>query len=82
MSTHSVADATSQLPKLIDRALKGESVVISLDGRPVVELRPIPVAPRPVTQADLDWIDANRVGKVPAGLDAATEVRRMRDEGA
>jgi len=51
MTTHTVAEATSQLPALIDRALKGESVVISLDGRPVVELRPISAPARPVTQA-------------------------------
>ena len=82
MSTHSVAEATSQLPQLIDRALNGESVVISRDGQPVVELRPLPMAPRLVTQADIDWLDAHRVGKTPAGLDAATEVRRIRDEGA
>jgi antitoxin (DNA-binding transcriptional repressor) of toxin-antitoxin stability system len=82
MSTHSVAEATNQLPRLIDRALKGETVVISRDGQPVVELRPISAAPRPMTQADIDWIDANRVGKAPADLDAVTEVGRMRDEGA
>jgi antitoxin (DNA-binding transcriptional repressor) of toxin-antitoxin stability system len=82
MSTHSVAEATSQLPALIDRALKGESVVISLDGRPAVELRPIPAAARPVTQATLDWLDAHRVGKTPPALDAAAQVRRIRDEGA
>ncbi len=81
MSTHSIADATSQLPCLIDRALNGESVVISRDGQPVVELRPLPAMPRPVTQADIDWLDAHRVGQTQAGLDAATEVRRMRDEG-
>jgi antitoxin (DNA-binding transcriptional repressor) of toxin-antitoxin stability system len=82
MSTHSVAEATTQLPALIDRAMKGESVVISLDGRPVVELRPIPAAPRPVTRATLDWLDAHRVGKTPPALDAAAQVRRIRDEGA
>jgi antitoxin (DNA-binding transcriptional repressor) of toxin-antitoxin stability system len=80
MSTHSIAGATSELPRLIDRALQGESVVISRDGQPVVELRPIPPPPRPVTQADLEWIDAHRVGKAQAGLDASTEERRMRDE--
>ena len=82
MSIHSVAAASRELPRLIDRALKGESVVISRDGQPVVELRPIPPPPRPATQADLDWIDAHRVGKDQAGIDAATEVRRMRDDGA
>jgi antitoxin (DNA-binding transcriptional repressor) of toxin-antitoxin stability system len=82
MSTHSIAEATSELPRLIERALQGESVVISRDGQPVVELRPIPPPPRPVTQADLEWIDAHRVGKAQAGLDAATEVRRTRDARA
>ena len=82
MSTHSVAEATIELPRLIDRALNGESVVISRDGLPVVELGPIPAAQRPVTQAGIEWIDAHRVGKAHAGLDAATEVRRLRDEGA
>lgn len=81
MSTHSVAEASRDLPQLIDRALNGESVVISRDGQPVAELRPIPPPPRPVTQADLAWIDAHRVGKIQAGLDATTEVRLLRDEG-
>jgi antitoxin (DNA-binding transcriptional repressor) of toxin-antitoxin stability system len=80
MTTHTLAEATAELPRLIDRALKGESVIIALDGKPVVELRPIASAPRAITQADLDWIDANRVGKTPADLDTASEVRRMRDE--
>ena len=82
MSTHSVADAASELPRLIDRALKGELVVISRDGLPVVELRPLSPPPKPVAQTDIEWIDAHRVGKAQAGLDAATEVRQMRDEGA
>jgi prevent-host-death family protein len=82
MTTHSVTEATSTLPLLIDRVLEGEPVVITRNGRPVVELRPIPPAPPLVTQADIDWLDARRVGKAPARLDAATEVRHMRDEGA
>jgi antitoxin (DNA-binding transcriptional repressor) of toxin-antitoxin stability system len=80
MSLHSVAEASRDLLRLIDRALQGEPVVIARDGQPIVELRPIPPPPRPVTEADLAWIDEHRVGKAQAGLDAATEVRRMRDE--
>lgn len=76
------ADTGCELPRLIDRALSGEPVVIARDGEPIVELRPIPAVPRPVTQTGLDWLDAHRVGKAPARLDAATEVRRMRDEKA
>jgi antitoxin (DNA-binding transcriptional repressor) of toxin-antitoxin stability system len=80
MSTYSVADAKNHLPQLIDRALDGESVVITRHGTPVVELRAIPAPPRPVTRADIDWLDARRVGSSPAPLDAGTEVSRMRDE--
>lgn len=80
MSTYSVADAKNHLPQLIDRALDGESVVITRHGNPVVELRAIPAPPRPVTQADIDWLDTHRVGKTPAPIDAGNEVSRMRDE--
>ena len=40
MTAYSVADAKNSLPKLIDRALQGEEVVITRHGKPVVELRP------------------------------------------
>lgn len=80
MSTYSVADAKNHLPQLIDRALEGESVVITRHGHPVVELRAVPAPPRTVSQADIDWLDAHRVGRRPAPLDAGTEVSRMRDE--
>ena len=36
MSTHSVAEAKNHLPELIDRALKGESVVITRHGAEVL----------------------------------------------
>ncbi len=82
MSTYSVADAKNHLPQLIDRALDGESVVITRHGTPVVELRAVPAPPRAVTQADIDWLDAHRVGKAPSPVDAGTQVSRMRDEDA
>ena len=84
MSTHSVAEARNQLSKLIDRALNGEGVVITRRGQPVVELKPVPTAaaePRRVTKADIEWLRARRVGRTPAKTDAATLIRRMRDEG-
>lgn len=79
MGTHSVAEAKNQLPQLIDGALNGEGVVITRHGTALVELRPIPAPPRPVTQADIDWLRAHRVGKASAE-DAGTFVSRMRDE--
>ena len=80
MGKHSVAEAKNKLSDLIDRALEGEDVVITRHGHPVVELRPIPKPVRPVSQADLDWLAARRVGKVSAREDAGTFVSRMRDE--
>ena len=66
MNTYSVAEAKSQLSKLIDRALDGEAVVITRRGEPVVELRPVRPAPRPITEADIEWLRAKRVGQIPA----------------
>jgi antitoxin (DNA-binding transcriptional repressor) of toxin-antitoxin stability system len=80
MSTHSVAEAKNHLPELIDRALKGESVVITRHGHPVVELKAVPPPPRRITQADIDWLDAHRVGVKQPLEDAGTLVSRMRDE--
>jgi prevent-host-death family protein len=81
MSTHSVAEAKNQLSRLIDRALKGEDVVITRRGEPVVELKPVRPAPRPITAADIEWLRARRVGRKMPGTDAGTLVREMRDEG-
>ena len=54
MSIHSVAEAKNQLSELIERALKGEEVVITRHGRPVVALRAIPERVLRVSPADLD----------------------------
>ena len=80
MGTHSVAEAKNKLSELIDRALKGEDVVITRHCHPVVELKPVPKPPRRMTQADLDWLDKHRVRSLSPGEDAVTLVRRMRDE--
>ncbi len=82
MSTHSVAEAKNQLSKLIDRALKGEEVVITRRGQPVIEFKPVrpAPAPRPITDADIEWLRARRVGRKMAKTDAGTLVSQMRDE--
>jgi prevent-host-death family protein len=79
MSTHSVAEAKNQLSKLIDLALKGEGVVITRRGQPVVELKPVRPPPRPVTPADLDWLWEKRIPSL-SNKDAAALIREMRDE--
>lgn len=80
MSTYSVADAKNQLSELIDRALRGEDVVITRHGRPMVELKPIDEPARAVSSADLDWLAAHRVGRMSTIEDAGALVERMRDE--
>ena len=82
MSTHSVAEAKNRLSDLIDRALAEEAVTITRHGRPVVELRPVEVAPGPVRPEDLDRLVAHRASLGPApAQDAGRLVSGMRDEG-
>jgi prevent-host-death family protein len=81
MSIFSVAEAKNNLSKLIDLALKGEQVTITRHGAPVVELRPARPATRAISQADLDWLEANAIRPArPISEDAGALVSRMRDE--
>jgi len=80
MSQHSVVEAKNRLSELIDRALKGEGVVITRHGRPVVELRPVSAPTKPITPEAIDWLAARRVGRRMPRQDAAALVRRMRNE--
>ena len=78
MSSYSVAYAKTQLSKLIDEALAGESVVITRHGKPVVELRPSAPA-RPTRRVDLEWLRKRRDALPPLGENAVNILRRMRD---
>jgi antitoxin (DNA-binding transcriptional repressor) of toxin-antitoxin stability system len=78
MGAYNITDAS--LSELIDRALDGEAVVVTRHGRPVAEIKPIQAAPRPITKADLDWLDAHRVGKRLPSEDAGKLLERIRDE--
>jgi prevent-host-death family protein len=81
MGKHSVAEAKSHLSSLIDLALEGNEVIITRHGTPVVEIRPVAKAARPVTQADIEHLRVNRIRpKKHPTLDAGELVRQMRDE--
>jgi antitoxin (DNA-binding transcriptional repressor) of toxin-antitoxin stability system len=80
MGAYSVADAKNNLSELIDRALEGEAVVVTRHGRPVVEIKAIQPAPRPITKADLEWLRAHRVRTRRPRESAGKLVERMRDE--
>lgn len=80
MSEHTISEAESRLSDLIDRAIAGEGIVITREGRPAVELKPVAKSGRPVTPLDLDWLRQKRVGSRPASEDAGTFVSGIRDE--
>ncbi len=80
MSTHSVVEAKNQLSELIDRALKGEPVIITRHGRPVVELKAIAEPVHPVSPADLDWLAQRRVGRASVAENAGDLLTKLRDE--
>jgi len=77
---HGVAEAKNRLSEPIDRALKGEGVVITRHGRPVVELRPISAPAKPSTPEAIDWLVAHHIGWRMPRQDAASLVQRMRNE--
>jgi prevent-host-death family protein len=67
MTNYSVADAKNHLPKLIDRALAGEEVIITRRGKPVVELKP--AAPRGAYSKGIhQWLAERRRSRPGVGL--------------
>ncbi len=80
MSAYSVAEAKNNLSELIDRALKGEGVVITRHGTPVVEMRAVKPAPRPVTDADIEWLASRRVPARPGVETPSQSLAALRDE--
>ncbi len=85
MSAHNIAEASTNLPDLIDRALSGEGIVITRDGKPVAELRPLATVQNPATNASaedmLSWLREGRSAlRQNATEDAGTFISKMRDE--
>jgi prevent-host-death family protein len=67
VTSYSVADAKNTLPKLIDRVLRGEEVVITRRGRPVAELRPASRQPLPAAGTH-EWLRARTRARPDVGL--------------
>ena len=70
MAEYSVADAKNQLPKLIDRALEGEQVIITRRGKPFVELRATSEKPKPPIGTD-EWLFERTRARPGVGLTSA-----------
>lgn len=78
MSHYSVAEAKNNLPKLLDRMLAGEEVVITRRGKPIARLEP-ESKPAVGFVLDLAWLDANRITPA-AGPVKGSVVEEMRRE--
>ena len=82
MANYSVVDARNNLPRLIDRAIAGEEVVITRHGKPVVEVRPKGAAD-PSLRPPYDY-EALRRRREARGFVTTTSVdalRAMYEEG-
>jgi prevent-host-death family protein len=81
MATYSIEEAKALLSELIDKALAGERVTITRDGKPVAELRPkmSAVGRRPLPQL-ISEIAARAKTRPRLGENAVDIIRRMRDE--
>jgi antitoxin (DNA-binding transcriptional repressor) of toxin-antitoxin stability system len=81
MGWHSVAEAKNKLSELIDRAEKGEEVVITRHGHPVIAFKVIgDDATKIMTDAELDWLAERREKRGRIKENAGALVSRMRDE--
>jgi len=67
VTAYSVAEAKNTLPKLIDKALAGEEVIITRRGKPVVEVRPASRQAAPAT-ATHEWLRARTRARPGVGL--------------
>ena len=77
MSSFSVAEAKANLSKLLERAEKGEKVVITRRGEPVAQLAPVRT-PKP--GIDFARLRALRAAMPKTKTLADKLVRKMRDE--
>jgi prevent-host-death family protein len=76
MSTYSVADAKAGLPRLIDKAMAGEEVVITRHGKAVAVLRAAPSARRPAEAGAHDWFLSGRV-KLAKGAPTSVDLLNL-----
>ncbi len=67
MTAYSVADAKNTLPKLIDKVLAGEEVIITRRGKPVAELRPT-MRQRAPAKGTHEWLRARTRARPSVGL--------------
>ena len=78
MARYSIADVEHGLPQLIDRAVAGGEVIISLEGRPDVELRVVANAMR--RSSSLEAIRALRDAGPRMNITSVELLRQMYED--
>lgn len=68
MAAYSVADAKANLPRLIDKAMEGEEVVITRHGKVVAEIRPRDVPVEKAALATHERLRALRKSRPSIGI--------------
>jgi prevent-host-death family protein len=76
VTVYSVADAKNTLPKLIDRALEGEEVIIARHGKVVAELKPA-VSAEAASTATYAWLQMRRRERPAVGLTSVEILDRL-----
>jgi prevent-host-death family protein len=79
MTTYSVAEAKNRLPRLIDKALEGEEVVITRRGKPVVTLRPAAARSASITAMD-EWLFERTRSRPGVGMTSVEILNLLYDE--
>lgn len=80
MASYSVAEAKNTLPRLIDRAIEGDKVIITRHGRPVVEIRSLPTMTPEERRARLIEIANRRFDHPPLPMSVLELLHGMDDE--
>jgi prevent-host-death family protein len=80
LGKYSVADAKAGLPRLIDRALEGEEVIITRHGKPVAELRPASTASASAAPIAYGWLRARREARKGVGLTSVEILNQLYDD--
>ena len=78
VTAYSVADAKNRLPRLIDKALAGEQVIITRRGKPVAELRPVARQATPAAGTH-EWLRARTRARPSIGLTSVQILDLMYD---
>ncbi|WP_299176052.1 type II toxin-antitoxin system Phd/YefM family antitoxin [uncultured Brevundimonas sp.] len=82
MAAYSVAEAKNSLPRLLDKAIEGEKVIITRHGKPVAEIRSLPTLTPDERKAKLLEIADRRLSRPPLGMTSVELINGMYEEPA